>query len=74
MWRTTTDQVKIFPRVSPDDQAVSLVTMVRGNTMLLVSASRQNLFLVSTGSPALCFTALSPHYCLGLTRLYLLNI
>ena len=32
--------------MSPDDQAVALVTMVRGNTMVLVFASRQNLFLV----------------------------
>ena len=36
--------------MSADDQAVPLVTMVRGNTMVLVFASRQNLFLVvSTG-------------------------
>ena len=49
--------------MSPDDQAVALVTMVRGNTMVLVFASRQNLFLVVSLSlslhwlGALSFTA-----------------
>ena len=45
--------------MSPDDQAVALVTMVRGNTMVLVFASRQNLFLVVSlhWLGALSFTA-----------------
>ena len=48
--------------MSPDDQAVALVTMVRGNTMVLVFASRQNLFLVVS----LHWLGSSLLYCLSL--------
>ena len=54
--------------MSPDDQAVALVTMVRGNTMVLVFASRQNLFLVVSLHWLGELSALLPlsAHCLGL--------